>query len=144
MTTLEKARDFTQLPALFAAEPGDAKELAYLDDALAVSLDQLIAGARPDARRLLWMITVANEPVTRSLLQSEWNGEEEDAQQLRQIKLMLDNLPTLPPDLQKKCKPCRPIFMPCLTHCRRRLPPGQIPPRCCVIWQPRPDGRIPG
>ena len=97
LDTLEKTRDFTQLPALFAAEPGDAKELAYLDDALAVSLDQLIADASPDARRLLWMIAVANEPVTLGLLQSVWSGEEdEETQQLRQIKLMLEILAHAP------------------------------------------------
>lgn len=101
LDTLEKTRDFAQLPALFAAEPGDAQELAYLNDALAVSLDQLIADAGPDARRLLWMMAVANEPVTLGLLQSVWNGEEdEETQQLRQIKLMLDNWATLPPEVQ--------------------------------------------
>ncbi|MCY3004354.1 MAG: hypothetical protein NTV29_00070, partial [Planctomycetota bacterium] len=42
LETLEKTKDFAKLPALFAVEPGDAKELAYLDDALATSLDQLI------------------------------------------------------------------------------------------------------
>ena len=61
LDTLEKTKDFAQLPALFATTPGDAKELAYLNDALATSLDQLIRDASPDARRLLWMIAVANE-----------------------------------------------------------------------------------
>ena len=64
LDTLEKSKDFAQLPALFAASPGDAKELAYLNDALTTSLDQLIRDAGPDARRLLWMIALANEPVT--------------------------------------------------------------------------------
>ena len=64
LDALEKSKDFGQLPALFATNPGDAKELAYLNDALATSLDQLIRDASPDARRLLWMIAVANEPVT--------------------------------------------------------------------------------
>ncbi len=72
LDTLEKTKDFAQLPALFATEPGNTEELAYLDDALAASLDQLLHGASPDARRLLWMIAVANEPITLGLLQGVW------------------------------------------------------------------------
>lgn len=37
--------DTAKLPALFAAGVADAKELAYLNDALATSLDGLIEGA---------------------------------------------------------------------------------------------------
>ncbi|MFN0172509.1 MAG: CHAT domain-containing protein [Bryobacteraceae bacterium] len=102
---LETSHDFSQLPALFAASPGDAKELAYLNDALAVSLDQLIQDASPDARRLLWVIAVANEPVTLGLLRDVWTGEEdEERRQLRQIKQLLDNLHALPSELQEKLK----------------------------------------
>ena len=105
LDALEKSHDFTQLPALFATEPGDAKELAYLNDALATSLDQLIRDASPDARRLLWMIAVANDPVALGLLQSVWSGEDSPRQQqLRQLKQMLDMLPQLPPELQEKLK----------------------------------------
>ena len=74
LDALEKSHDHSQLPALFATNPGDAEELAYLNDALATSLDQLIRDASPDARRLLWMIAVANEPVTLALLKSVWSG----------------------------------------------------------------------
>ena len=74
LETLEQTKDFAQLPALFAAKPGDARELAYLNDALSASLNQLIHDASPDARRLLWMIAVANEPVELGLLQSVWSG----------------------------------------------------------------------
>lgn len=73
LDTLEQTRDFAQLPALFATTPGDAKELDYLNDALATSLDQLIRDASPDARRLLWLIAVANEPVALELLNSVWS-----------------------------------------------------------------------
>jgi tetratricopeptide (TPR) repeat protein len=81
LDALEKSHDYSQLPALFATNPGDAKELAYLDDALATSLDQLIRDAGPDARRLLWTIAVANEPVTLTLLKSVWRGESLEDQQ---------------------------------------------------------------
>ena len=76
LTALESSHDYTQLPALFATGPGDAKELTYLNDALATSLDQLIHGAGPDACRLLWMIAVANDPVALALLQSVWSAED--------------------------------------------------------------------
>ena len=104
LDALEKSHDHSQLPALFATNPGDAKELAYLDDALATSLDQLIRDASPDARRLLWMIAVANEPVTLGLLKGVWSGESHEQQQLRQIKQMQDMLPLLPPELQESLK----------------------------------------
>lgn len=133
LDTLEKTKDFAQLPALFATRPGDAKELAYLNDALAASLDQLIRNAGPDARRVLWLIAVANDPVSFGLLQGVWSGESHENQQLRQMKQMLDRLPLLPPELQEKLKatppelraaidalppepPARPEIEPLLRH----------------------------
>ena len=68
------------------------------------SLDQLIRDASPDARRLLWMIALANEPVALRLLKGAWSGESHEQQQLRQIKQMLDTMPQLPPELQAKLK----------------------------------------
>jgi hypothetical protein len=47
---LESTKDFAQLPALFSTQPNDARELSYLDDALAASLDQLIRDASEEAR----------------------------------------------------------------------------------------------
>ena len=61
-----------------------------LDDALTTSLAQLIAACSPDARRLLWMIAVANEPVTLGLLAYVWSGEGPEQHQLRQLKVKLD------------------------------------------------------
>lgn len=90
LEALETSHDYTQLPALFATDPGDAKELAYLNDALATSLDQLIHDASPDARRLLWVIAVGNDPVTLDLLQGVWSGESHEHEQLRQIKHQTD------------------------------------------------------
>lgn len=105
LDTLEKAKDFAQLPALFTTTPGDAKELAYLNDALAASLDQLIRDASPDARRVLWIIALANVPVTLGLLKSVWDGKDSPQQALlRRIKQMLDRLPLLPTELQSKLK----------------------------------------
>jgi hypothetical protein len=74
LDALETHHDYSQLPALFTADARNAKELAYLNDALATSLDQLIRDASPDARRLLWMIAVANDPVALGLLKDVWSG----------------------------------------------------------------------
>ncbi|MFZ1829263.1 MAG: tetratricopeptide repeat protein, partial [Candidatus Competibacteraceae bacterium] len=127
LDTLEQTKDFAQLPALFATTPGDTKELAYLNDALAVSLDQLIGDASPDARRVLWMIAVANEPVTLGLLNSVWSGENSPQQvKLRQLKQMFDHLPLLPPELQEKLKAMPP-------EVRARL--DALPP----VPSPRPN-----
>ena len=104
-TRWKRPRISPQLPALFATSPGDAKELAYLQDALATSLDQLIRDASPDARRLLWMIAVANEPVALGMLNGVWGGENQEQQQLRQLKAMLPILPMLPEELRSQIEP---------------------------------------
>jgi tetratricopeptide (TPR) repeat protein len=102
LETLEKTKDFAKLPALFAVEPGDTEELAYLDDALATSLDQLIGNSNPDARRLLWIIAVANQPEALGLIKRVWGGESHEQEQLRQIKRRLEMLPQLLAELQAK------------------------------------------
>ena len=139
LEALQTSHDYSQLPELFAAgatdqKKTDEKELAYLHDALATSLDGLIRDASTDARRLLWMIAVANEPVTLGLLKGVWSGEDGPRQkQLRQIKQMLEMLPMLPAEQQEKLKamppelramvdalppeaPARPDLAPLLGH----------------------------
>jgi hypothetical protein len=120
LDTLETRHDYSQLPALFVTSPGDEQELTYLNDALATSLDQLISDASPDARRLLWMIAVANDPVRLGLLQSVWSGESYEQQQLLQLKQMLDRLPQLPAELQEQLKAMLPELRPMLDA----LPPA--------------------
>jgi tetratricopeptide (TPR) repeat protein len=110
LEALEKTKDFAQLPALFATTPGDTKELAYLDDALASSLDQLIRDSSPDGRRLLWIIAVANQPETIDLVKGVWGGESHKDGQLRKIKQMLEMLPMLPAELQAQLKAMPPEF----------------------------------
>jgi len=129
LDTLEHNQDYTQLPALFATDPSDSKELAYLNDALATSLDQLIAGARPEARRLLWIVALANDPEALGLVQKVWSGESPEQEQLRQIQQLLDQLPQLPAELQTQLQamppelramvdalPPRPDLAPLLRH----------------------------
>ncbi|MFA7243567.1 MAG: CHAT domain-containing protein, partial [Sulfuricellaceae bacterium] len=110
LATLEASGDYAQLPELFANRSGDAQERAYLNDALAASLDQLIHAAGADARCLLWMIATANEPVALGLLESVWRGEDGQQQQLRQIKQMLEMLPQLPAETQAQLKALPPEF----------------------------------
>jgi len=123
LEAIETNHDATKLPGLFSAKPGDEKELAYLEDALAASIDELIRGASPDARRLLWMIDVANEPVALGLLRGVWGGESLRQEQLRQIKQMLGILPQLPPELQAKLQAMPPEFRSLLDA----PPPEQAP-----------------
>lgn len=104
LDALEKTKDFTQLPALFATDYGDAKELAYLNDALAASLDQLIRNASPDARRLLWIIAVANDPVALGLLKGVWSEESYERQIHQMMKRDLAKLHELPSDCQEYFK----------------------------------------
>lgn len=134
LDTLEKTKDFAQLPMLFASTPGDARELAYLDDALATSLDQLIRDSSPDARRLLWIIATANEPIPLGLLKSMWNGETREQQTLRLIKRELgrmhelspeqqESLSKLPPEIHAKLNalPPEPPFRPAINTLLLRL-----------------------
>lgn len=80
LDTLEKTASFQHLPEIFAVNSHDSKELSYLNDALATSIDELIAGVGVPARRLLWMIALANQAQTQSLLFCVWQ-EQSDAQQ---------------------------------------------------------------
>jgi tetratricopeptide (TPR) repeat protein len=98
LEALEKTKDFAQLPALFATAPGDAKELAYLEDALITSHDLLIHDSRPDARRLLWIIATANQPERLGLVKGVWSGESHEQSTLRAMKRDLGRLHELPPD----------------------------------------------
>jgi tetratricopeptide (TPR) repeat protein len=100
--TLEHGHNYALLPDLFTTSPGDAKELAYLEEALATSLDQLIQNVGPDARRLLWMIGIAHEPVTLVLLKAAWSGDTLEQESLRELKRLLDVLPELPREQQEK------------------------------------------
>ncbi len=125
---LEKRKDFAHLPELFAAVPGDTKELAYLNDALTTSLDQLIRDASPDARRLLWMIAVANEPVALGLLKGAWSRERREQEQLRKIKQMLDMLPQLSPELQEQLKALPPELRAAIDALPPEAWPDPAPP----------------
>lgn len=69
LETLEKKQGYVDLPDLFGAAGDASKETVYLRDALESSLDLLIHEAGPDARRLLWMISLMNQPEAYSTFQ---------------------------------------------------------------------------
>ncbi len=106
LAAIEKRHDASSLPELFSAKPGDAKELAYLEDALAASIDELIRGASPGARRLLWMIAVANEPVALGLVRGVWEGENLEQDQVRQMWRLQYILDFLSPETKAKLQVC--------------------------------------
>jgi len=71
-----KQEGLAQLPEFFAADPRDAAERRYLEDALAGSIDLLLERVGPDARRLLWVLSLANEPVIAGLWREVWEAED--------------------------------------------------------------------
>jgi len=65
-----------RLPDVFAPRLSEAeqdRERAYLEDVAVGAVDLLIHRASPDARRLLWVVTLAAEPVTEALIQGVWS-----------------------------------------------------------------------
>ncbi|GAB6042971.1 CHAT domain-containing protein [Endothiovibrio diazotrophicus] len=104
LEALEQARGSHDLPGLFAAVRAQdgADESGYLEDALHTSLDRLLEDAGAEARELLWLVAVANEPVERSLLVGVWGGEGVEQGRLRQIKQMVDSLSQLPAEMREQ------------------------------------------
>ncbi len=82
-------RGLDRLPDVFAlhfSETERERERAYLEDAAVGSVDLLIHRTSPPARQLLWLVTLASEPVTEDLIRGVWSGrslEEEEVDQLR-------------------------------------------------------------
>jgi len=75
---LEGAGGWQALPDVFAGAKSEAdreRERAYLEDVAKGAVDLLIERASPDARRLLWMVTLANEPVPPALVEGIWAGK---------------------------------------------------------------------
>ncbi len=105
LQALESTKAYARLPELFATRPAgvaDAKELDYLRDALESSIDLLLEHAGPDARLLLWIIALANDPVSLGLLHGVWSGESEEQERTRQIRALMENLDQLPAELRAK------------------------------------------
>ena len=104
LEALEQARGSHDLPSLFATvrSKDGADETGYLEDALHTSLDRLLEDAGAEARELLWLVALANEPVERSLLFGVWSGEGLEQERLRQLKQMVERLPELPAEVREQ------------------------------------------
>jgi tetratricopeptide (TPR) repeat protein len=75
LDALEAKGGWQNLPDLFAkgeSEEAKKRERDYLEDVAIGAVDLLLQRAHPDARRLLWIITLANEPVPTFLAKRMW------------------------------------------------------------------------
>jgi tetratricopeptide (TPR) repeat protein/NAD(P)-dependent dehydrogenase (short-subunit alcohol dehydrogenase family) len=74
-----RADGWQQLPDLFAGDSVDdaqrERERRYLEDVATGSVDLLIERLTPDARRLLRIVTLANEPVSGRFIEGVWQGK---------------------------------------------------------------------
>src|SRR5262249_29558674 len=69
---------FKSLPDLFARIKGEAErdlEYKYLNDVAIGAVDLLIERLIPEARKLLWIVTRASEPVPEALIEEVWGSE---------------------------------------------------------------------
>jgi tetratricopeptide (TPR) repeat protein len=87
-------------PKLFDIISGD-EEIAYLEDALKGSVERLITHATTDAQRLLWVLSLAHEPVPLGLLKNVWGRETERTQTMREVKANLENRQPLSADYRQ-------------------------------------------
>src|SRR5690348_10027628 len=84
---LEK-KGYRALPDLFRSDPSGApsdQERAYLEEVVVGSVDLLLQRVSPDARRLLWVLTRAGEPVTGGFLEDVWSGRSVEVERWKEI-----------------------------------------------------------
>lgn len=97
LNQLESRADFSKLPDLFSIGAKlPQQERDYLLDALQTSLDGLLELAEPEARHLLWVLSLADDPVPEDLLKGVWSGmsEQQELQaHWREIMAAMDQLP---------------------------------------------------
>jgi tetratricopeptide (TPR) repeat protein len=84
---LEKleSQGLATLPGLFEGVGSDKEreaERRYLEDVAIGSIDLLLERASPEARSLLWIVTLASEPVRQAMLQGVWSGQTPDVEPL--------------------------------------------------------------
>ncbi|MHC4475993.1 MAG: tetratricopeptide repeat protein, partial [Planctomycetota bacterium] len=100
-----KAEGWKTLPDLFAAklsEDQKKREREYLNDVAVGAVDVLIERLSVEARRLLWVVTLANEPVTEGMIEDVWSGRSVEDEQLAQLRGMLEIADKLPEELRKE------------------------------------------
>src|SRR5262249_46750234 len=62
----------------------------------------------PLARRLLWVATLASEPVTEALIQGVWSGQTLEQEQLQEVRAFLARVEQLPPEQRPEVPPLSP------------------------------------
>ncbi|HEV7517241.1 MAG TPA: CHAT domain-containing protein, partial [Thermoanaerobaculia bacterium] len=70
-----EAKGLDRLPDVFTphlSEKQRKEELAYLEDVAVGAVDLLIGRATAPARQLLWVVTLAGEPVPEEVIQAAW------------------------------------------------------------------------
>jgi tetratricopeptide (TPR) repeat protein len=100
-----KAKGWKTLPDLFESSPSEKdkeREREYLNDVAVGAVDVLIERLSVDGRRLLWVVTLANEPVTEDMIADVWSGRSVKDEQLAQLRGMLEIVDKLPEELRKE------------------------------------------
>ncbi len=98
MDSLQK-EGFHTMPDLFAKNMSDAekqKERVYLEDVAIGSVDLLIERHSPGARGLLWVVTLANEPVTLDFIKGVWSGQTVEDESLEELRTLLKSTEMMP------------------------------------------------
>ena len=116
------------LPSIFSAHRSDAEREAegrYLTDVATGSIDLLIERLGPDARRLLWVVTLASEPVTEQLIEGVWSGQSVEDEGLEQLRQLMQRPDQLPPELREELENMPDELREAL---QRPTPRGDAPP----------------
>lgn len=91
LAALEGRLGHAKLPALFAARPGDEVEQAYLESALVVSIDRLVAELPREGRQALWLVALTNQPELGVMLDAAWAHQDDpDTAELREYKARME------------------------------------------------------
>jgi len=121
-----------KLPALFAPTLSDAEreeERRYLEDVATGSIDLLIQRLSPNARRLLWIVTLANEPVSEKFIKGVWSGQSVEDERLEQLRVLVQMADQLPEELRKELAELPPELRELLegSTARPQVPPLRPP-----------------
>ena len=93
------------LPDLLAADLSEEereKERRYLEEIASTAVDLLLEQVGSEARRLLWVVTLASEPQPPEVIEGVWRGESVEQEQLRKLGQMIEQVKAMSPELRQK------------------------------------------
>ncbi len=99
------SRGLDALPDAFVGTQTEAErnaESAYLEDVATSAVDLLIERATMDARRLLWTVSLADEPVSEVLLEGVWSGQNSEDEAAERMRALLADEPSLPTEIRER------------------------------------------